>query len=122
MLASTKPLVMVGPPTRASFLALAATRLAEGESIVRAVDTFRESGAVTVQSPVDPSAVVVAREVPRLQPGGITEIVTYLLVRDPTVREVTFRGEETIRDVEIALRPLAVPGRVLERAPLHSSA
>lgn len=122
MLASTKPIVMVDPQTRASFLALAAARLAPGESVVRAVETYRESGAITVQAPVDPTAVIVGREVPRLQPGGITEIATYLLVKDPTVRELTFRGKDEVRDVRVALSPLAVQGRVLERARLHSSA
>lgn len=120
--ATSRVMIVLGRDTRASFLALAALRLGHGECIVRAIDTFRESGAVTIQCPVDPRAIIVAREVPRVQPGGITEIVTYLLARDPTVREVTFRGHEAIRDVRGALRPLAVEGRVLENAPVHSSA
>lgn len=122
MLESTKPVISVGPGTRASFLAIAAARLGHDESIVRAVETFRESGALTVQVPLDPQAEIVAREAPRLQPGGITEVTTYLRVKDTAVREITFRGKATTRDVVITLRPLAVAGRVLERAPLHSSA
>lgn len=115
-----KPLVRV--EDRDAFLALASRRLSAGEAVVRAVDTYRESGAVTLQLPRDEDAIVVGREAPRLQPGGITEIVTYLLVRDTTVREVTLKGRGATRDVDVVLRPLAVAGRVLDRTRLHSSA
>jgi hypothetical protein len=94
---------------REKLLDALARGLAPGESLVQVIDTYRASGKVTVQLPRDAHAEVVATEPPRLQPGGITELISYVRVKERDVREITFLGEEVERDIEIALRPARKP-------------
>lgn len=82
--------------------------LAPGEVLVKAWDTYRASGRMTLHLPVDPGASVAAQERPLLQPGGITEMITYYRVRDPTFREITFAGPVVERDVDIHHPPVRI--------------
>lgn len=94
---------------RTRLLDALARGLDPGECLVQVIDTYRASGKVTLMVPADPSAEVVATEPPRLQPGGITELIAYIRVRDRAFREVTIKGKEVDRDVDLVLRPVRTP-------------
>lgn len=94
---------------RTRLLDALARGLEPGECLVQLIDTYRMSGKVTFQVPSDPSAEVVATEPPRLQPGGITELISYVRVKDRAVREVTLKGDDVERDVDLVMRAVRNP-------------
>ncbi|MHB8585921.1 MAG: hypothetical protein ACYDDF_08830 [Thermoplasmatota archaeon] len=109
MLPRMKTVLLATKQEREKLLDALARGLEPGESLVQVIDTYRMSGKITLQIPQDAGAEVVATEPPRLQPGGITELVAYVRVKDRSIREVTFLGDEVERDVELALRAARKP-------------
>lgn len=88
------------------------------ESLIVTVDTYCDDGHMVLQIPLDPKAEVIARETPRLMPGGVTELMSY--VRCPTTTtalEVSIENSEICnrREVTPAVeRHGTTPARVLE--------
>lgn len=78
--------------------------LEPGESILQLTDTYRQSGRHTVQLPTDASAEVLLLEAPRVMPGGVTEILSYVKTRDRTIRETTFRDGTVEHQVDRVVR------------------
>lgn len=80
-------------PTQREWLLEAFARgLGPGEHIVKLCDVYRSSGRHTLQLPLDATAEVLLSEPPLLEPGGITEMRTYVKVRDRTIRETTIQN------------------------------
>jgi len=68
--------------------------LAEGEAIVKITDTISlESSTLTV--PSDPNAEVIAREPPKLLPGGVTALISYVKVHASGLKATEYRMEKT---------------------------
>lgn len=91
---------------RENLLASAEETLNEGEAIVRITDTISlESSTLTV--PIDPRCEVMAREPPKLLPGGVTALISYVKVPLAALRAIEYRMEKTeiISSREVALKP-----------------
>ena len=68
--------------------------LAENEAIVKLTDTISlEHSTLTV--PASPVAEVVAREAPKLLPGGVTALISYVKVPADMLRATEYRMEGT---------------------------
>lgn len=84
------------------------------EALVKITDTISlESSTLTV--PLDDRAEVVAREAPKLLPGGVTALVSYVKVPTGSLKATEYRMEKTevVATREVTLRP----ERVGKRAP-----
>lgn len=92
---------------RERHLDMLARFLDSGDLLVRAVDTYAEGGA-TLHVPLDPAAEVVAVEPPTLQPGGLTEIVSYVVCRASTrFRRVKVATEDgSTEETDLVLAPV----------------
>jgi len=81
--------------------------LAANEAIVRITDTISiDSSTLTV--PTDPTAEVIAREPPKLLPGGVTALISYVRIHGPSPFKATeYRLEKTqiVASREVALKP-----------------
>ncbi|MHB8585993.1 MAG: hypothetical protein ACYDDF_09220 [Thermoplasmatota archaeon] len=78
--------------------------LIDGEAIVKITDTISvDSTVLTV--PADPNAEIVAREPPKLLPGGVTALISYVRVRGAPFRGLEYRMERTqvvsTRDIQL---------------------
>lgn len=72
------------------------------EALIVTVDSYGDDGHMVLHIPLDPKAEVVAREPPRLLPGGVTELISY--VRCPATTgtlEVTIENSEVCHRREI---------------------
>lgn len=90
---------------REMLLSTAEKTLAEGEAIVKITDTISlESSTLTV--PVDPNAEVLAREPPKLLPGGVTALISYCRVPANALKAIEYRMEKTqvVSTREITMR------------------
>ncbi|HVL48471.1 MAG TPA: hypothetical protein VM889_07940 [Candidatus Thermoplasmatota archaeon] len=89
---------------RDRLLAAAEQNLSEGEAIVKITDTISlESSTLTV--PTDARAEVIAREPPKLLPGGVTALISYVKLPAGALTAVEYRMEKTnvtaTRDVNL---------------------
>lgn len=90
---------------RERLLSTAEKTLMEGEAIVRITDTISlESSTLTV--PLDPTAEVIAREPPKLLPGGITALISYVKLPSAGLKATEYRMEKTaiVSSREITLK------------------
>lgn len=102
---------------RDKLLRAAEDTLVEGEAIVKITDTISvESSTLTV--PIDPTAEVVAREPPKLLPGGVTALISYVKVKGAPFKGLEYRMESTavVSNREVTLKAERV-GRKSEPAP-----
>lgn len=91
---------------REKLLRTAEEHLEEGEAIVRITDTISvESSTLTV--PLDPDAEVMAREPPKVLPGGVTALTSYVRIPASCLRAKEYRLEQTevVSSREITLKP-----------------
>lgn len=91
--------------------------LAEGEALVRITDTISlEASTLTV--PLAGGAEVIAREPPKLLPGGITALISYVRIPPEGLKATEYRMErdQIVSSREITLRPERV-GRKASEAP-----
>ncbi len=91
---------------RERLLNTAEKTLLEGEAVVRITDTISlESSTLTV--PLDATAEVIAREPPKLLPGGITALISYVRLPAAGLKAVEYRMEKTsiVSTREISLKP-----------------
>lgn len=80
--------------------------LAENEAIVKITDTISlEHSTLTV--PLSPDAEVMARESPKLLPGGVTALISYVKVPAECLQATEYRmeGTEVVATREINLQP-----------------
>ena len=80
--------------------------LQENEAIVKITDTISlESSTLTV--PLSHIAEVVAREAPKLLPGGVTALISYVKVPADALKATEYRmeGTEIIGHREVTLQP-----------------
>ena len=90
-----KTLLLITSHTARERFYLAAERdLAPGSALVRVVDTVSLE-ATTLTVPNAPSAEVVALEPPRLVPGGVTLLVSYMVMPFSSLLATQFRFEGT---------------------------
>jgi len=101
-----KPRLMIttANDTRDKHLDALARFLGPTDSLVVTVDVYADDGRMILQVPLDPEAEVVAREHPRLQPGGLTEIISY--IRCPKTTQTL---ELTVDNAEVRTRREIVP-------------
>lgn len=79
---------------RDQLLRSAEDTLLEGEAIVKITDTISvETSTLTV--PADATAEVVAREPPKLLPGGVTALISYVKVKGSPFKGLEYRMEKT---------------------------
>lgn len=79
--------------------------LAENEAIVKITDTISlEHSTLTV--PVSQSAEVVAREAPKLLPGGVTALISYVKLPADALQATEYRmeGTEVVASREVTLQ------------------
>lgn len=79
--------------------------LGENEAIVKITDTISlESSTLTV--PLSHNAEVVAREAPKLLPGGVTALISYVKVPADALKATEYRmeGTEIIGSREVSLQ------------------
>lgn len=91
---------------RETLLASAEKSLPEGQAIVKITDTLSlESSTLTV--PLDANAEVIAREPPKLLPGGVTALISYVRIPSTNLKATEYRMEKTaiVSSREVALRP-----------------
>ncbi|MHB8605306.1 MAG: hypothetical protein ACYDCK_08610 [Thermoplasmatota archaeon] len=91
---------------RERLLSAAEKTLGAGEAIVKLTDTISlESSTLTV--PLAPDAEVIAREPPKLLPGGVTALISYVKLPSDALRATEFRMQKTevVSQREIALKP-----------------
>ena len=102
-----KTLLLVnGARARESLYCAAERDLAPGMALVRIVDTI-SAEVSTLTLPTAPSAEVVAREDPRILPGGVTALVSYVLLpmRHLLATEVRLEGTRTAHARTVLLVP-----------------
>lgn len=97
---------------RDRLLSTAEQHLAEGEAIVKITDTISlESSTLTV--PADARAEVIAREPPKLLPGGVTALISYVKLPAGSLTAVEYRMEKTsitaTRDVTLRAERVGKP-------------
>ncbi len=91
---------------RENLLGQAEAHLTEDDAIVKITDTISvDSSTLTV--PADPNAEVVAREPPKLLPGGVTALVSYVRMSSSLLKGVEYRMEQTkiISSRDVTLKP-----------------
>lgn len=103
---TTKPrlTIITASDSREKHLDALSRFLGPEETLIVTVDTYCDDGHMVLQVPLDPRAEVVAREPPRLQPGGVTELLSY--VRCPTT---TATLEISVENSEISHRREITP-------------
>lgn len=108
---------------REKLLRAAEDSLAEGEAVVKITDTISvESSTLTV--PVDPNAEIIAREMPKVLPGGVTALISYVRVKgvaangSPSFKGIEHRMERTqvVASREVVLKAERI-GRRPQSAP-----
>ena len=90
---------------REMLLSTAEKSLNEGEAVVKITDTISlDSSTLTV--PLDPNAEVIAREPPKLLPGGVTALISYVKVGTGGLKAMEYRMEKTaiVSSREITLK------------------
>ena len=99
-------LIVESTKGRENLLAAAEKTLAATEAIVRITDTISvDSSTLTV--PTDQNAEVIAREPPKLLPGGVTALISYVKVHGGAPFKATeYRLEKTqiVASREVTLR------------------
>ncbi|HWG89930.1 MAG TPA: hypothetical protein VNZ52_03685 [Candidatus Thermoplasmatota archaeon] len=91
---------------REKLLNRAEETLEEGEAIVKITDTISvESTILTV--PTDPDGEVIAREPPKLLPGGVTALISYVKCKTLPVKAMEYRLQKTeiVAAREVTLKP-----------------
>ena len=107
-------LLISSAPGREALYTQAERDLAPGFSLVRIVDTISlESSSLTV--PSAGSAEVVAREPPRLLPGGVTLLVSYVVLPMSGLLATRYQLEGT--RVERASTIILIPERAGRALP-----
>jgi hypothetical protein len=92
--------------------------LGENEAIVKITDTISlESSTLTV--PLSHNAEVIAREAPKLLPGGVTALISYVKVPADALKATEYRmeGTEIIGSREVNLQAERIGKRRASDAP-----
>ena len=79
--------------------------LSENEAIVKLTDTISlEHSTLTV--PTSPVAEVIAREAPKLLPGGVTALISYVKLPADQLKATEYRmeGTEVVASREVTLQ------------------
>lgn len=106
---------------REKLLSRAEGTLGEEEAIVKITDTISvESTILTV--PTDPTAEVVAREPPKLLPGGVTALISYVKCAKTPLKAMEYRLQKTeiVATREVTLRAERV-GKVKKETETSSA-
>lgn len=99
-------LLICGSQARERLYLAAERDLAEGDALVRIVDSISlETSTLTL--PTAPSAEVVALEPPRLLPGGVTLLISYVVLpmKHLLATEVRLEGTRTANARTVLLVP-----------------
>lgn len=99
-------LIVENSQGRERLYAAAEEGLGENEAIVKITDTISlESSTLTV--PMSPIAEVVAREAPKLLPGGVTALISYVKLPADALKATEYRmeGTEVVASREVSLQP-----------------
>ena len=110
-------LIVENSQGRERLFAAAEEGLGEDEAIVKITDTISlEHSTLTV--PLSHNAEVVAREAPKLLPGGVTALISYVKLPADALKATEYRmeGTEIVAAREINLQPERV-GRGKPKGP-----
>jgi hypothetical protein len=87
-------LIIESAKGRERLLRAAEDTLQDGEAIVKITDTISVDATV-LTVPADPNAEILAREPPKLLPGAVTALISYVRVKGAPFRGVEYRMERT---------------------------
>jgi len=102
-------LIVENPEGRERLFRAAEESLAQNEAIVKITDTISlERSTLTV--PHAAEAEVLAREAPKLVPGGVTALISYVKIRADalTATEYVMEGTKVVETREIELEALRI--------------
>ncbi len=108
---------------RDKLLGAAEENLPDDEAIVKITDTISVDSS-TLIVPADPNAEVLAREPPKLLPGGVTALVSYVRMSATILKGVEYRMEKTkiVSSREITMKPERVGKNPRPTSPNETAA